>query len=500
MSAAESLDYSVTHIERLETAQKLVQSLQERENVGRLLHLEGDKFITAQNFEQALKCCQTSAQLALRAGDTYARGASQFHMGLYYFVCQDGDYDRAANLCQDAALIFHTVDPQRAEGVAYYAAARILQAACDDGQDRWEATLDNALRALGLLQNVQDLGFITSDFFYRFNKRYAEHLASTIVPFARPAASEEEPPTSADAPAAELLVPAAKTASPSTAAENVAVASGASAPPADKLNADILFADPNAPGAAPFVEPPSVGTRPRHFQFAAPSPRSAWVWYMNGLFGLVVFSLIIGAVLGVLYILERMPGFETGFYIGIASFVVATLVPFVILEFMGQLHFTGKPDVAAITLDSGLNRVYAYQDEATHALRPFRDLLVAWLSTGARRTERFAPAPLFMPSRGNAAQLTLQYRVQDPALVWSQIAGKFTPIKRFGIPFPIPATETEMFVAEYAAQCAAEQYTCMAPTLTKMSDSARSKRLCVSLHEQVSRTGILYCDVNVRTL
>jgi len=445
--------------------EKLIAALQERDNVGATLHAEADRFIELGNFEQAAKCAHTSMILAQQAGDTYAHGASQFHLGLAYFVLRDGDWDRAANLCKDAALIFHTADPKRAEGVAYYAAARISLDACERGLDRWEAALESALRALMLLQEVPDLSRTAHDFFNRLNKRYTEHLAATVSAPTPP--PEQSPPPATPDP----VVPAAN---PTPVAE----------PP------------------PPEQAVPQEKTKPRPLGRRLSNPPRArldlWTKILAAM--IVSYVTVFGALagLGIRSVLIELPVLGYSFIAGIVIVFAATFLLYSFLKLMGQIDFWGKRNVVAIVIDTTDGRIWTFEDEAHHWLVPFRQHLAAWLPTNARPIERFTPGATAPGQRGVAAYLTMKIRVADAGLVWDRIAGTLTPIVRWGIPFPMRVEDTEGRLDEYAGRRAVEYLDNLAQSLPGVDDKTLAQFLLKWLRQDVGSIGIFYSELRVK--
>lgn len=499
--------------ERLDLAKKLIGWLQEDpNNVGFALHQEADGFIVAGRFDEAAKCCHTTMLLAQRANDGYARGASQFHLGLAHFVLRENEWDRAAKLCEDAARAFHTYSFARGEGVSYFAAAKILEDACNRGQDRWQAAMRDALQALLTLKEIPDLARISQDHYNRFSRRYSAHLqqpqSAPTETGGAPASAENAPTTTARAPASagnspsagEVLNPVAETSPPPASGMP-----GTASPPAPngKERTTLPSEDAAPPSTPVSTSTPKSGARRRGHRLSKPPGVRFGSWRRVLVITAFLTSVLILALAGygLLTLWLAVPALAVGFAIGAIATIVATLVPFGALYVAQQLYFYGRPTYAAVVTDVTDGRVWTFEDEERHWLVPFRQQLAAWLPLQLRQTPRFREQIAVAQGAPIAAQLIMFYRVVDASLVWDRIAGSLTPTLILGIPLPQNADASAIKMDDYAEGIVSERLVRIARGVTDaaqpLESSALERALLEKLRRDVEITGLYFKKVSV---
>lgn len=484
--------------ERLDLAKKLIGWLQEdQNNVGFALHQEADRYIADGRFDQAAECCHTTMLQAQRANDGYARGASQFHLGLAYFVLRENEGDRAAKLCGDAARGFHTYSFARGEGVSYFAAAKILEYACNQGKDRWQAAMRDALQALLTLKDIPDLARTSQDHYNRFSKRYSAHLQQPVNEPAGPAGA---PAGAANATSTDEAANSNRAAPPPPASGTP----GTTRPPAPNGNERGTPApDAAPPGESPPPSPSRPAARARSRRLSKPPVVrfGSWRRVLVGtafLAGVLILAL---AGYGLLTLWLAVPALAVGFAIGVVATIVATLIPFGALYVAQQLYFYGRPTYAAVVTDVTDGRVWTFEDEERHWLLPFRQQLAAWLPLQLRQTPRFREQIAMAQGAPIAAQLIMFYRVVDASLVWDRIAGSLTPTLILGIPLPQSADATGIKMDDYAEGVVAERLVRIARGVIDAAQPPDSPVLEHALLEQLRRdaemTGLYFKKVSV---
>lgn len=535
--------------ERLDLAKKLIGWLQEDpNNVGFALHQEADRFVAEGRFDDAVECCRSSMLLAQRANDAYARGASQFHHGLAFFVLRENDWDRAAKLCEDAARAFHTYSLARGEGASYFAAAKILEDACNRGKDRWQAAMRDALQALLTLKEIPDLARVSQDHYNRFSKRYSAHLqqraSESATTTKAPNATTISAPTTLPAPTGAAVSPETTPATPAetsvppdatppaapsvitspTAAPETLTGETVSAPvqavsnPVNAAPPTPYTLPPTASGpapdgrdeeaAAPALEPlphavPESAPRRRSQRLSNPPAVRFGSWWRTFLITAFVAATLILALAGYGFItlLLSVPALGIGFAIGVVATVVATLIPFGALYLAQQLFFYGRPTYAAVVTDVTDGRVWTFEDEERHWLLPFRQLLAAWLPLQLRQTPRFQEQIAVAEGAPIAAQLILFYRVVNAGLVWDRIAGNLTPTLVLGIPLPYNPDATGIKMDDYAEKVVSERLRRIARGVTDaaqpLEGSVLERALVGQLRREAEATGLFFKKVSV---
>src|SRR5258708_3196865 len=128
---------------RITLTKNLIAHLQEQTNNGLPLHTQADELAQSGQLRPALHLCWSSMEIAGRQNDDdYIFGAARFHMALAYFCAgTQEEWDRAAELCEQAAHHFESKRALREQGIALLARAYILEALCDLNQDRWQQAL-----------------------------------------------------------------------------------------------------------------------------------------------------------------------------------------------------------------------------------------------------------------------------------------------------------------------------------------------------------------------
>jgi hypothetical protein len=144
--------------ERLNIANELIDYLDREATDERVMALirRADRCCNEGNREAAFQCCYESYQLAREIGNPSAQAVACFHLGLHTFVfCQNEEFDRAADLCEQAAQLFHTALKANAEGIAWLAVGRVAKYACEHGKDRRHRAMSALLKAVLILETEQ---------------------------------------------------------------------------------------------------------------------------------------------------------------------------------------------------------------------------------------------------------------------------------------------------------------------------------------------------------
>ncbi len=531
--------------ERLSLVKNLVSWLREdSNNVGYTLHQEAQRLAAQGSFQDAARCCHTTMMLAQQVNDPYVRGASQFHLGLIYFLLRDGEWDRAAKLCEDATRDFHTTGNAKAEGVAFFAASKIWEDACNHAKDRWQLALRSALQALLLVQGDPDLSEVTQDFYNRFTRRYAEDLelrSKTGAPGATasaPGAAASTPRATAASPGATTSAPGAATAAPGAtttapgattndtdarAQESVSTSATTAEEPSTSLPPAQEPVTP-PPGAATGTvsEPPSAGpteTPPRRPNasdrkvksppfVAAPRTRTP-LPTISGTWRLVLVAatatlgtlILVLAGVGFFTILPGLPLLAFGFVLGLGAALAALFIPFFLLEGFEQLRFRGRQNCAAVVMDPSDGRVWTFDDEAVHWLIPFREQLAAWFSLESRTLPAIHVQVIYNSEDSAYAEVNAKYHIQNAAVLWTELADFLSTRKVWGIPLPFEVNETAPPADRYAESLARDRlsYAFVLPDASQARSGAIvSQKLAELLNQETDRTGLYFYRVVVQ--
>lgn len=162
---------------QLEIANALTALLDREDTDARVMELikRADQFCNEGHSDQAFQCCREAQRLAQDTGDQLAQGVACFHLGLHYFVFHTEEFNRATNLCEQAAQIFHNALRPRAEGIAWLAVGQIAKYACSRGQDRWHRAMTALLKAALILDVVEsDLGKKAGELYKELVEEYRQ--------------------------------------------------------------------------------------------------------------------------------------------------------------------------------------------------------------------------------------------------------------------------------------------------------------------------------------
>ncbi|MBI4672795.1 MAG: hypothetical protein HY741_14140 [Chloroflexi bacterium] len=441
--------------ERRDTTKKLVAFLQEESNVGVELHQEALRLADEELFDQALDSCKTSLALAQQAHDPYAKGAAWFHMGLLYFLLRENEWDRAAEFCRDAALTFETTHKARAQAVASFAVAEILEHACYHGQDRWQRAMEASAAARALMLPLADLAPIAQDHFSIFSQRYAEHLASSA------------PATSA--------------------------ASGAAAD-----------ANPKADNAAPTGDSPAKRMRVHKSIRPAASaipPRFRTAYYTS----LVVSITWLGALAGCGIVFALRDQFAFGLFaaMGLTGILTSVVLLTALLYSNNQLSFRGRAEHATVVMDTAGRRIWWHEDEQPHWLIPFVQQLLGWLPMGQQDCNDFVRNLSSESARSLGAHLFLTYRVINAALIWDRIESELEFKTSMRIPQPIEPDKTGDALDKYAKRVTEERLRELIHNTLGQGQCVNDKNLGQMLlqvtRRDIEATGLFFKKIEIET-
>lgn len=183
---------------RLEIANELIAHLSREATDERVMVLiqRADRYCNEGNREEAFECGYESYQLAREIGNLGAQAVARFHLGLHTFVfCQNEEFDHAADLCEQAAQLFHTALKTNAEGIAWLAVGRVTKYACEHGKDRRHRAMSALLKAVLILETAQSaLSETACNLYKELVEQYGSpHHSPPSYPSAH--ATAEPPPT-----------------------------------------------------------------------------------------------------------------------------------------------------------------------------------------------------------------------------------------------------------------------------------------------------------------
>lgn len=457
--------------ERLDRAKKLILWLAEKDNVGRELHRESVQCAEEGYFDKAIEACKTSLSLALQADDKYGRGAAWFYMGLHYFVLREGEWEIAAEYCLDAASAFHTVGAARGEGVAQFAIAHILAAACREGHDKWEAALAQAHLTKSFFDALAVSPPDDCKDARKFANRAHKHYARLSEEYAArlPTLHSFKPPTASTSPPA---------------------------PTPDNGTAPQKKVSPDNGTIETSRRVHRVVRLPGH-PF---SPRLRRLFFL-----LTIATVVLLAILGVLQLfvlMQSQPIWGTGAAVLLGLLLGLLCLALAMLFKNQQLLVRGTPESAAVVLDVVEGRIWEYADGRQHLLIPFRDQLLGWIPLVKKDYTDFAPDLLKDPDRSTGARLTLKYSVVNPALVWDRLESKLQSRYKTWLYFPLPVDldksvdALEEYTHETASACLSE--IARAVTQAQLADiTMLRKQLLLALRARVAATGLFFNEIEI---
>lgn len=399
---------------RLERARRRSAQLQAPDTAVTPLLKQADELAQKEQLESAVRLCWSALDVAHRNNDDdYMYGATRFHMALAYFAAgkepdedratgKEADWDRAAELCGQAAQHFEKQNVQREQGVALMARTDILEALCDAGHDRWTQMLRAAAEGYALVRHVSEpLGAEALERYGELGRKYA------LNGMAAEKAAAEAATAAASAPGIESSEEPAATAS--------------SVPPT----------------AAP--SPATRGLRsPRAYTGAR---FGAWEFFaLVGMGGVATFGVILACV-GLNYLLTNDARLGYIFGAAVLTSLAAILLVVAALVWTSQITFTLHENQVAVIIEGG--RVWAYPEPRRYWLRVLRQDLAAIIPTQPRKYEKFIPDAAILKDGVLNAFVCAKYRVSAADLFWDRVLSGYPRAQWLGIPALLPLSIVE---------------------------------------------------------
>lgn len=438
---------------RLELARRRSAQLQAPDTAVTPLLKQADELAQTEQLESAVRLCWSALDVAHRNNDDdYMYGATRFHMALAYFAAgkepdedratgKEADWDRAAELCGQAAQHFEKQNVQREQGVALMARTDILEALCDAGHDRWAQMLRAAAEGYALVRQVSEpLGAEALERYGELGRKYALNGI----------AAENAAAESATAAASEPGLGA-------TRAQTATASSTTTTPPP-------------APTARGLRSPRAyTGARFGTWEFFA----------LVGMVGVCTFGVILASV-GLNYLLTNDARLGYVFGAAVLTSLAAILIVVAALVWTSQLTYTLKENQVAVIIEGG--RIWAYPEPGRHWLRLLRQDLAAIIPTQPKKYEKFMPDAAILHDRVLNAFVCAKYHVSAADLFWDRVLSAYPRASYLGIPALLPSSIVECELDKQAEAL-------LQSTVIKLTNDPEARQLTAD--EQLFHTQVM---------
>ena len=431
---------------RLEITKKLIGYLEEENNDGLPLHQQADELAIRGQLQPALRLCRASMEIAHRENnDQYILGAARFHMALAYYLAEsEKEWDRAAELCEQAAQCFKSKGAKRQQGVSLLARAFILETLCDKNLDRWQPAMRSFAESYTVLRQVgEHLGEEALDAYGLLGRKYVEKgLADEAA--AKEAATAAAGSKTASAGAASSEASASAT---SDGASGKGGAGSATTPPSgDKTNATGMPSSSNGTDpksksgggdkTAEAAAPKTSTQRGLRSKSATLENSFGW-WQFGALTALTTAAVLVTflAIVGIFTLLQIARDIAFVFS-GLALLgILGGVISIINLYRASQLVFTLAPDQVAVVFEGG--RIWTIEDAGRHILFPFHQDLAAIIPLKPKPFERIETDAAISDARALDVYIKAEYSVAAADVFWNSVLFNIKRSHVWKIPRPL---------------------------------------------------------------
>ncbi len=426
---------------RLEITKKLIGYLQEENNDGLPLHQQADELAIRGQLQPALRLCRASMEIAHRENnDQYILGAARFHMAIAYYLAEsEKEWDRAAELCEQAAQCFKSKGAKRQQGVTLLARAFILETLCDKNLDRWQPAMRAFAESYTVLRHVgEHLGEEALDAYGLLGRKYVEKgLADEAAAkeAATAAAGHLNPPPPSNAPTTEST----KTdGTGKTYTRSGSSPSGSASAGRASGNGTGPKSNTSAGGAYPSSGVPHEEMRSgvRSSRASVPSSYGNWRWVV--LVGIIMLgaSLVVATIWKIIDLVRQDSALAMLLAATTCVSFIMMLGVTVVLSWMGQFIYRLNVNQVGVMIEAG--RVWTIETTGWHFLIPFQQELVAVIPKLPKPYEKFVPDVHIEPGNGLNAYVRATYRIFAADLFWNHVLSAHKRAEFLGIPRPLP--------------------------------------------------------------
>lgn len=480
----------MVYLSHSEQAKRLILQLQEQSNNGLPLHSQADKLAQTGQLRAALRLCRSSMEIASRQNDDdYMFGAARFHMAMAYFCAGEPDeWNRAAELCEQAAHHFESKGAVREQGIAMLARAYILEALCDLKKDRWQQAFHSCVVGYTLFRSPglpEHLAQEALGLYGGLGRKYVEYglveeVAATSVGATGAAAKSHGADTYGKAPPG--TADRAKSNGHDPAAHGYGSSNG--------NGSDLAHATHSSNGTEPkadsFGENPAAGPTPfikgKKSEYALLTETfGKWRVSVATCIGLILLMLLFVAPRGIGKIFAEDPGLGILMVTaGVISFGFSVFVCSILL-LASQLVIWLQAKQSVVILEQG--RVWTIEGLGMHWFFPFRQDVAAIVPQIPKPVHKFIPDIPAQQDRVLMVNISADYFISAPEQFWENVLAPLPRSRVWDIPRPLSGHAVQAALETRADTILQSARDVITKELAKQRGLAREETLNLQVRE-----------------